>query len=135
MRTINVQQMATNNILLHVYVFHYQIVHEFFYFFFSSISKDLTSLLTSGRVSHKGKTIGKIKRYVSLLRLVSGHAKLRGLSSSSSSSTLMMQKHRHKQIILTHISAHQRSITQHVTEVLNSQRQDKMSVFLVGISP
>lgn len=45
----------------------------------------LTGFLTSGRVTHNGKTIGKIVRYVSCFRGVSGQARLRGWLSSSSS--------------------------------------------------
>lgn len=45
----------------------------------------LTGFLTSGKVTHSGKTMGKKIRYVICLREVSGQARLRGWSSSSSS--------------------------------------------------
>lgn len=50
------------------------------------IRQKLTGFLTSGSVIHRGKTMGRMKRYVKRLRLDSGHDRLRGWSSSSSSS-------------------------------------------------
>lgn len=46
----------------------------------------LTRLRTSGSVSHSGNTMGSSNRYVTCLRLVSGHPKDSGSFSSSSSS-------------------------------------------------